>query len=341
MKVPSIARSTANRSAGTPVRLVGAPVLIAIVLAGLAPQPAHADVSALKGSAYGAFVKVGLFGGEPNQVGAAPAVTLPADGASQTKSLPSLIAQFGPATIFGGQYQDPGRNPSGELKVSTEGKLGRDGYVTSAASVVNIGPGPLIADKMTSTCTAKEGSLAASTTVTKGIVETSYDVESQEPVTSQAIPDRPTPNTAVEGTIDHVGDRFRIVFNEQIVDGSTITVRAAHMYLLGNIAVGDMIIGESVCGITAVAGAPAPPATQPVVTTTTPVTVPETTTVPTTAAPTTAVPTTVTQQAEGLDAKPIRSDSDAGGSAVLIGALVAACAMAGLLAFRGRRRRPT
>lgn len=298
--------------------------------------PAAADVSSLKGSAFGAFVKVSLFGGEPSQVGAAPTVELPPTGGEQARKLPSLIGQFGPATIFGGQYQDPGRNPSGELSVSTKGKTGPDGFVTSDASVVNIGPGPLIADKMSSTCTAKESGVTASATITKGIVETSYDTETQEPKTTRPVPEKPAPNTAIEGTIDHVGDRFRIVFNEQIVNGNTITVRAAHMYLLGDIAIGDSIIGESVCGITGVTAAA--PTTTAAPATTAPTTVPEPTTVPTTQPATTAVPTT--DRRADLDAKSITSESDGNGALVLVGVAAGVIALGTFVGIRRRRRRP-
>jgi len=317
-----------------------------LLTGGLGLQPAAADVSDLKGSAYGAYVKVGLFGGKPNQVGAAPEVVLPASGGKKTNSLPSLIAQFGPATIFGGQYVDPGRNPSGQLTVSTEGKTGPGGFVTSAASVVNIGPGPLMADKMSSTCTAKEGSVTGSTTVSGGIIETSYNAETQEPLTSKQIPERPAPNTTVEGTIDHVGDRFRIVFNEQIKDGTTLTVRAAHLYLLGNIAVGDMIIGESVCGLTAVAAAPAavaPPVVSPVPSPAPEISVaPSPSPEPSVAPSPSSEPTPSPSPEPELSAEPTASESSLGVGALILMALLIAGALglAGFMAFRRRGQRP-
>lgn len=319
----------------------------------MAQQPAEAEVSTLKGSAYGVYVKVGLFGGEPNQVGAAPVVTLPASGAKQTKTLPSQIAQFGPATIFGGQYQEPGRNPSGPLKVSTEGKTGPGGFVTSTASVVNIGPGPLIADGLSSACTAKEGSVTGSTTVTKGVVETSYDKETQEAVTSENIPEKPAPNTAIEGTIDHVGDRFRVVFNEQIMDAGTLTVRAAHVYLLGNIAVGDLIIGESVCGITAAAAAPVPPSPKapspqapspepPVSPSAPPPSPSPEPTVEPTVEPTSSAPSPDPSPTPELKTEPASSGTGLSGGALLLGGLAVAAAVAGagFLALRRRGQSP-
>jgi hypothetical protein len=70
------------------------------------------------------------------------------------------------------------------------------------------------------------------------------------------VPDNPGANTSYEGKIESVGDTFRYVFNEQVknADGS-ITVNAAHQYLLGPTAVGDVIIGQSRCGSATVAAA--------------------------------------------------------------------------------------
>lgn len=226
-------------------------VLAVVVPWGHAAQPAAAQVTELNGSAYGAYVHVGLFGGPPSQVGATPVVVLPPTGGKEDASLPELIAQFGPATVFGGRFEDPGRNPSGELTVTTEGEIGPDGYVTSAATVTNVGPGPLVADEIYSSCRSDQSGVTGSATFKNAVVETSYDAETQEAVTTEPVPESPAPNTAMEGTIDHVGDRFRVVFNEQVVEGDTIIVRAVHMYLLGPIAVGDLIIGQSVCGLSA------------------------------------------------------------------------------------------
>ncbi len=301
-------------------------LLSAMVLFGLEQRPAMAQASELNGSAYGAFAKIGLFGGAPSQVGAAPVVVLPKTGGDEAESLPGLIAQFGPATVFGGKYEEPGRNPSGELKVSTRGKTGSDGFVTSDASVVNVGPGPLIADKMSSTCTANQGGVTGSATINGGVVETKYDPSTQEPTRSEPVPVNPAPNTAVEGTMDHVGDRFRIVFNEQIVKGDTITVRAAHMYFLGNVAVGDMIVGQSVCGLSTDDGSTAPPTTAP----------------DPNAPPTTEAAGTVPPDPE-LSAGPTKSESGDGRGPLLIGVLAVAAAggLAALIAFKRRRRRPT
>ncbi|MDQ3570183.1 MAG: hypothetical protein M3396_06085 [Actinomycetota bacterium] len=308
---------------GTPV--IGV-LLSTMVLFGIGWRPALAQVSQLNGSAYGAFAKVSVFGGPPNQVGAAPVAVLPKTGGNEARARPELIAQVGPATIFGGKHKEGGRAPSGELKVSTKGETGPGGFVTSDASVVNVGPGPLIADKLSSTCTANEGGVTGSATIDKGVLETKYDPGTQEPTKTEALPEKPAPNTAMEGTLDHVGDRFRMVFNEQVVKGDTITVRAAHMYFFGPIAVGEMVVGQSVCGLSADDGSTAPPTTAP----------------DPNASPSTEPAATVPPDPE-LSAEAAESESGGDGGPLLIGALAVAAAagLAALIAFKRRRRRPT
>lgn len=300
--------------------------LAAVLLSGLAQSPpASGQASALNGSAYGAFVKVGLFGGPPSQVGAAPVVVLPPTGGEKEQSLPELRAQFGPATIFGGQWPDgtPAAPPSGKLTVATEGKTGAGAFVTSSATIESVGPGPLIADEITSTCRADEGGVTGSVEITKGVVETSYNVETQEAATTVDVPENPAPNTAVEGTIDHVGDRYRIVFNEQVVEGDTIIVRAAHMYLLGNIAVGDLIVGQSVCGLSADDDGSTAPPLDP------------------NAPPTTEAPATTTTTGDPeLAADTDEAGSDGGGAAVVVVAVAGALGLGALVAVRRRRRQP-
>ena len=172
-----------------------------------------------------------------------PLVTLPPTGsaAAITDSLPSGISQYGPAVLF----------KSGAINVSTQGTLGR---VTSSASIAGVadGPGPFLYQSVGSTCTASDEGVTGSTSLNGAVLETKYDVNTQEPIASVALAASPAVNTELFGTIDHVGDRFRVVLNEQIknADGS-LTVNAAHMYLLGPIAVGEMIIGQSVCGMSA------------------------------------------------------------------------------------------
>jgi hypothetical protein len=329
--------------------------------AGLA-QPATADVNELQGSAYGAFVKVGLFGGAPSQVGPAPMSELPPTGGTDEDSLAKHSAQFGPAVIFGGIWpcdsEPDGVTPlpggegncaasgpaSGPLKTKTEGKTGAGGFVTSSVDITKhptpvevpcsagwkppctapggIGPGPLIAEDVHSECRADESGLTGSVRFSKGIVETHYSKETQLAISHTDIPDNPPPGWSEEGTLDHIGDHYRVVANEQIIEGDVITVRAAHMYLLGPIAVGDSIVGQVTCGLSAGKISTAPP-----------VTVAKASTSPTT------LPKTL---AEGkLNAQAAKSESDGDSSAPLIigGVLiVGALALAGLFAYKRSKR---
>lgn len=206
-------------------------------------QVADAQDPAVTGSAYGYYAEVSIFGGPANIAGPEPTVTLPAEGGSDEASAPSAAAVFGPANIF----------TSGPLAVTTEGA---SGSVTSTATIENIntsGDEVFTADGLDSTCTDSESGVTGSTTVTNGTLRTSEgdpDVDGDD--TTIDIPADPAPNTTYEGTIEAVGDTFRYVFNEQIEnpDGS-ITVNAAHQYLLGPAGVGDLIIGQVVCGVNA------------------------------------------------------------------------------------------
>lgn len=260
--------------------------------------PSVADVTAVKGSAYGYFASVSLFGGPPMTRGPAPTVTLPPAGSPTpiTSSVDTALVQFGPAILFS----------SGPITVSTQGTTGPSGSVTSSSNIQNVntsGQEVFTASSVASTCTASESGVSGSTTINNGTLVTSEgdpDVEGDETVV--AIPTNPPPNTTYNGTIEAVGDTFQYIFNEQILgsDGS-ITVNAGHLKLLGPTAVGDLIIGHVECGVTAVPSStttttvdsttttiPATTTTVPATTTTVPAT---TTTVPAT---TTTVPATTT-----------------------------------------------
>ena len=204
-----------------------------------------ADVSAVRGGAFGYFTSVSLFGGPASPRGPAPTVTLPGGGSAVpiTATAPSASAAYGPAVLF----------QSGALTVTTQGTTGPTGSVVSSANIVGVadGPGPFLYQNVSSTCSATEAGTSGSTTIVGGVLETKYDAVTQEPTVTEVIPVNPAVNYTRTGTIDHVGDSYRIVFNEQTVaaDG-TLTVNAAHMYLLGPTAVGEVIIGQSVCGVT-------------------------------------------------------------------------------------------
>lgn len=225
-------------------------VLFSAAVAVVGVHPVFSDVSAVKGSAFGFQSSVGLFGGAAQARGPAPTVSLPATGSATpiTSTAPSSSAQYGPAIIF----------TSDQVEVSTRGTTGAGGSVTTATKIANVnksGQEVFTSSEVTSSCTASESGVSGTTTIANGKLVTSEgnpNVDGDE--TTVALPANPAPNTTINGAIETVGDTFRYVFNEQTVnaDGS-ITVNAAHQYLLGPTAVGDLIIGQAVCGVTATA----------------------------------------------------------------------------------------
>ena len=223
-------------------------------------------VTGVTGRAIGYSSSVGLFGGPAKARGLAettgcdattttscsPSVNLPATGGSELATdADGAVASYGPADLV----------EAASLNASTEGTTGDAGRVTASASATVVGPGPLSAAKIGSTCTADAAGVTASTAIAGGQLVTRTNATTGEPSVTRAIGPAPAPNTVVIGTIDHVGDSFKAVFNEQILnpDGS-ITVNAYHEYLLGPIAVGDLIVGQSTCGVTSAARADRPQA---------------------------------------------------------------------------------
>ncbi len=232
-----------------------------MLLLGLGQGSAQADVTAVRGSAYGLSCTASAFGMSCAPRGPTPTVTLAADASNspQTARAASVRADAGPATVFS----------SGQLDVSTQGTLGPSGSVTSSTNIANVNASEqenFTAANLASTCTASETALTGSTTITGGTLQTdngdddpSNTIPNHPPVTV-TLAGAPAPNTTYEGHL-HIGnttDNFRWVFNEQIVnaDGS-LTVNAAHQFLLGPLATGNLIIGQVVCGVTA--GPPPPP----------------------------------------------------------------------------------
>jgi hypothetical protein len=218
--------------------------------------PAGASITSVAGSASGyAVPNLTIFGGVPPGVPVVPTprVTLATDASNspQTTSASGAAAVFGPATIFS----------SGAIRVSTAGSLGVDGSVSSSADIQDVnasGTEVFTADGLQSRCTASKNGVSGSTTITGGVLQISEgdpDVGGDE--TYAALPANPAPNTAFDGQIEVVGDTFRYIFNEQVInpDGS-LTVYAAHLDLIGPTAVGDVYIGRVDCGITAAATAP-------------------------------------------------------------------------------------
>lgn len=224
---------------------------LALVVAGAGVgfglAPAGAQITAVKGSAYGVSANITLFGGAQT-VAPTPTITLPPGG---TNSAPSGSVKFGPATLF----------TSGQITVSSQGSVS-GGSVTSSSTVNNItsDAGEIItAASAASTCTASGTGVSGSTTITSGVLQTDSGDDAAgdvHPATTAPIPTNPAPNTSMDGHIHVNGttDTFTVVFNEQVTnaDGS-LTVNAIHEKLHGPTAIGDLIVGQSVCGVTGTA----------------------------------------------------------------------------------------
>lgn len=241
--------------------LAVAGVLLTGVLPGGDTAGASGEDAAVTGRATGYWAELSLFGGPPTERGPEPVVELAPDASDspQEGSVQDATAVYGPAVLF----------RASQVDVRVEGTPGPGALVTSTSRVEadlaaepgepETRPGPMLYDTLESTCTADEDGFTVTTAVTNGEVETSYDADTGEVLTSEPVPDNPEPGYTVEGTIDHVGDRFRIVYNEQTVnDDGSVTVIAAHLYLLGDIAVGDLIVGQTTCGTSATPAAELP-----------------------------------------------------------------------------------
>ena len=246
-----------------------APATVSVTVAA-PPQ----GVQAVSGSAFGFETNVSLFGGPaavkggPGSTcgqagqpvcadGQSPAVSLAPSGGDVAASDPDgNVGQYGPAYIF---------ESHGPLTVRTQGATGPAGAVQSSASVKDISDNDpfhagLPDGEVSSTCTATRTTLGGSSRIVNGRLVTSTHPSTGDPVTEITFPHdwAPGPNTEYRGTVNHVGDSWRIVFNEQILSPEAITVNAVHMYLLGPTAVGDMIIGQSRCGVVTAAANAAP-----------------------------------------------------------------------------------
>ncbi|HEX2699894.1 MAG TPA: Ig-like domain-containing protein, partial [Acidimicrobiales bacterium] len=220
-----------------------APATVSVTVA-----PPPEGVQTVDGSAVGFATDVSLFGGPAETRGPAPAVSLAPNGGTASATDPDgAVGQYGPAYIF---------ENHGALTVTSTGTTGPTGSVTSTATVEAIedndpfrAPGPN--GQVRSTCTATRSGLTGSARVVGGRLVVHTDPSTGEATEEVAFPATwdPAPNTTYEGALDHVGDRWRIVFNEHVHGPDSITVNAVHLYLLGPAAVGDMVIASSRCGI--------------------------------------------------------------------------------------------
>jgi hypothetical protein len=261
--------------------------VVAVATAAVASTGTSAAQSVgVSGEAYGHYTRVGLFGGPESPIGPSPFVRLPPGGSDEplTASEPDgAAAVYGPATIFGGRWPaDLGAAPpSGPVRVSTVGSAGGDGSVTSEASITlhpkprvvdcdgdppgtkrctspgGFGPPvPNEGDELHATCTADEKGATGSTRFVNAILTTSTDTAG-EPKDREPIPELPPVNHTRTGVITNTGDRFKVVYNEQIVDpDGSITVNALHLHLLGPVAVGEQILGHVRCSMKPAATSP-------------------------------------------------------------------------------------
>lgn len=303
---------------GTPAALA----LSAVLLLGGGPQPATGQEGGLVGSAFGFFTSVGLFGGPATDIGPVPLVTLPPEGSAEpitTTDPTGESAQFGPAVIL---------EPSA-MTVSTQGE---GGSVSSSASITfsenrDEQVDPLYADELTSECTGTLSDRSGTVTLGNGSLVLRTDENTGESTETIDLPAQPEPNTTFGGTVDHLGDTFRAVFNEQIDEGGILTVNAVHIFFGQNaegeetdgVSSGEAVIGQVVCGTGSTDGTPSDPETG-------------------------ADGNGTTTTGLGQAAAPASGDDETGGgtggTALLIGALAVGGGVIAAVAIRSRRAEP-
>jgi hypothetical protein len=131
------------------------------------------------------------------------------------------------------------------------------GQTTPQPWTGGIGPGPLIAEAVTSTCTAGPADavsgpkgVSGSTSIINGVLGLTTD-DNGVANSFAPMPANPRPNDGPHrGVLTSVGDSYEVFYNEQdtSVPGA-ITVTAIHMRLLGPTAVGDLYVGRAECGV--------------------------------------------------------------------------------------------
>jgi len=190
---------------------IGAVVAAALVLGAMPASAAPGD-----GSAYAAKVAVTLLG--------APAVNVGPLAPSNTN---------GPTTANLASINAGGLVTAGV--VTSSATLNQDtGVVHAQADIANVGIG-LAALKGTigavnATCDATQA----------GFTGTSTLANVQIPGVSVGA--NPGPNTTINLPL------VKIVFNEQITDGTGLTVNAVHIYLNALVGTGDIILAQAKCG---------------------------------------------------------------------------------------------
>ncbi len=222
--------------------VVGAATLVLASPAGADDPAFHDPPNFTDTGAFGYSAAISLFRGPINKKGPEPVVSLPAAGSTTpiTAEIPKGKAQFGPAVFI----------DSGPMKISTSGTP--DGTVTASTDITGNDPNdlaPILMTHATSTCSAT-GSTLSGTTTLAGELALSTGADGTELNDKVTLPANPAPNSEERGELTNVGDKFRIVLNEQINTGSLITVNAIHLYALGDVAIGDLIIGQVRCAAT-------------------------------------------------------------------------------------------
>ncbi len=237
--------------------------LVGLLAFGAATMGAGAPAGAQTAEPSGAFgysiQDTILFGGNQKPFGPAPTVTLPDGGSATpvTANAASAEVRYGPGILF----------TSGAIDVSTQGTTGTGGSVTSKAHITGVpaekAAGEILyAGDIKSECTASGTGTTASTTLAgpgdaghaAATLRTSDGDPNKDGDEVYAdLPANPPANYSVSGTLESVGDTYKVVFNEQTSNGDgSISVYAAHEYLLGPTLTGNLYLGHAVCSVGAV-----------------------------------------------------------------------------------------
>ena len=223
--------------------LSAAAVVATLVVTAAQPVAASSPVAAVNGRAFGYFAdEVTLSGSGQADQGPTPLVALSPDASNSPSSAmsPSGSAQYGSVTLFS----------SGQIDVATAGTTGPSGSVASSTEVDNVNAFDIVtATQLNSSCSASADGLSGSTTVTSGTVNLDHGGDHS---VSRAIPTTPAVNTIYNGHV-HLSatskDTFRVIVNEQTLNGGVLRVTAAHIIFLGPTITGHLYIGRSECGV--------------------------------------------------------------------------------------------
>lgn len=221
------------------------------------------------------WANVSLFGGPSGSQGcgtqsssyasansASPSATLTAAGVVSNVDSDGLMVTYGPANIVSSPY-DSNDNTTNTGALTAQTVWNGTGNMTALSQAKALGPSPFWTKTPTSwqtaadvghakaTCSSSSTSNNGSVEIKNGVVDTAVDPESGMPTAQTAVPNNPSQGYTVNFTVDTVSDEEwgYIVFNERSTDANgVLTINAAHMYLMGPIAVGDVIYGQVKCG---------------------------------------------------------------------------------------------